>query len=420
MRVCIHRGSHEIGGNCVEIESQRQRLVLDVGLPLGAPREEATLPAVAGFLEPDPSLLGVIISHVHLDHFGLLTRVRPEVPRLVGTGGRKILEAAALFTGTHVDFSHAMELKDRRPLTMGPFRVTPFLMDHSAYDAYAIMVEADGHRLFYSGDFRGHGRKAVLFERLLAMPPQAIDVLLMEGSTLGRTGIDDQYPTEDELESQLVVHFRAIEGVALVCCSGQNIDRLVTVYRAALRSGRQFIADMYTACVLRAPGQASLPQPGHDNFRVFTPASQRRAIKRAKQFEVVAPFRNCPGCRIYSEHLAKQAARSVMLFRASMISDLEEAECLHGASLIWSLWSGYLKDESSRPLLEWLERRGIPLTHCHTSGHAPAADLKRLVDALTPKVVVPIHCNEPARFADLFDHVAMKCDGQWWDVGHES
>ena len=34
MRICIHRGTREIGGTCVEIESQGKRLVLDVGLPL--------------------------------------------------------------------------------------------------------------------------------------------------------------------------------------------------------------------------------------------------------------------------------------------------------------------------------------------------------------------------------------------------
>ena len=37
MQVCIHRGTKEIGGTCVEIESQDKRLVLDVGLPLDAP-----------------------------------------------------------------------------------------------------------------------------------------------------------------------------------------------------------------------------------------------------------------------------------------------------------------------------------------------------------------------------------------------
>jgi len=34
MRACIHRGTKEIGGTCIELESQGKRIVLDVGLPL--------------------------------------------------------------------------------------------------------------------------------------------------------------------------------------------------------------------------------------------------------------------------------------------------------------------------------------------------------------------------------------------------
>jgi ribonuclease J len=54
---------------------------------------------------------------------------------------------------------------------IGPFRVTPFLVDHSAYDAYGLLIESGGKRLFYSGDFRAHGRKGMLFDRLIAQPP---------------------------------------------------------------------------------------------------------------------------------------------------------------------------------------------------------------------------------------------------------
>ena len=44
-------------------------------------------------------------------------------------------------------------------IEIGPFRITPQLVDHSAFDAYALLVEADGKRVYYSGDFRAHGRK---------------------------------------------------------------------------------------------------------------------------------------------------------------------------------------------------------------------------------------------------------------------
>ena len=204
MRVCIHRGTHEIGGTCVELESQGKRIVLDVGLPLDAEGPDAPLPAVPGFVDRDPSLLGVFISHPHLDHYGLAHRLPADTPILIGPAARRILEAASVFVPGDVSFRNVTDLKDRTPIRLGPFTLTPYLMDHSAYDAYALLVEADGQRLFYSGDFRGHGRKGKLLDWLIARPPRDIDVLLMEGSTLGRSGIDDEYPTESELERRFV------------------------------------------------------------------------------------------------------------------------------------------------------------------------------------------------------------------------
>lgn len=60
MRLCIHRGTHEIGGTCIEIEAQGKRIILDIGLPLDAEAVDTPLPSVSGFLNPDPSLLGIL------------------------------------------------------------------------------------------------------------------------------------------------------------------------------------------------------------------------------------------------------------------------------------------------------------------------------------------------------------------------
>ena len=69
MRVCIHRGTQEVGGTCIEMESQGKRIVLDVGLPLEATDSIESLPRVEGFRERHESLLAVVISHPHLDHY---------------------------------------------------------------------------------------------------------------------------------------------------------------------------------------------------------------------------------------------------------------------------------------------------------------------------------------------------------------
>lgn len=157
-RVCIHRGAHQIGGTCVELECAGKRLVLDVGMPLdAADPQQVEMPDVPGLHNTDPALLGIVISHPHQDHYGLASRVPKGTTFLMGAATERILAAAADFTPSGATFDNVLHLRDRTPTTLGPFTVTPFLMDHSAYDAYAVLIEADGRRLFYTGDLRGQG-----------------------------------------------------------------------------------------------------------------------------------------------------------------------------------------------------------------------------------------------------------------------
>jgi ribonuclease J len=93
VRVRIHRGTQEIGGSCIEVASANgERIVLDVGRPLWAEwDDDVATPAVAGFVE-DPSLVGVVISHPHLDHYGLLRQVRADVPIFIGREAESLLK----------------------------------------------------------------------------------------------------------------------------------------------------------------------------------------------------------------------------------------------------------------------------------------------------------------------------------------
>ena len=125
------------------------------------------LPDIKGLDGNDPSLMGVLISHPHLDHFGLLTHISEKIPVGIGAAARRILKAARPFLpGNWPIPAEGWNFRSGQPLEIGPFSVTPFLIDHSAYDSYALQIKSEEECVFYSWDFRNHGRKTALFERM--------------------------------------------------------------------------------------------------------------------------------------------------------------------------------------------------------------------------------------------------------------
>lgn len=416
MRAKIHRGAHEIGGSCVEVEARGQRIVLDLGRPLTAARDEdVPLPDVAGLADgSDPGLLGVLVSHSHADHWGLIGSLPASVPVYAGAASARILAEAA-FWSSGIDLQVAGNLAHRRPFELGPFRITPFLNDHSAFDAYSLLIEADGRSLFYSGDFRGHGRKAGIFEELLRKPPQPVHALVMEGTNLRSTAGEAHSLTEADLEMTCAEIFRRTAGLALLTFSAQNVDRLATVYRAALRSDRDLVIDLYTASIAVATGNPKIPHPGAEwpHVKVYVPLWQRVKVKEAAEFgrtAAVKPY------RVFESELAADPSRYVIKTDRDTLAALDRADALGGAHAIWSLWEGYLTEPSGARLTSTLAAHGVPLTVAHTSGHACVSDLQRLATALDPARVVPIHTENPERFPALFGQVDAQPDGVWWKV----
>lgn len=412
MKVRIHRGASEIGGSCVELAADDARLLLDPGRPLSAPRDaDLPLPAVDGLDGAASGLLGIVLSHAHLDHYGLMAGVPSTVPVFAGQATAGILREAAFFSPAGIELRLADALRHQEPLRIGPFTVTPLLADHSAFDAYSLVVEAGGRRLLYTGDLRAHGRKRT-FERMLAQPPK-VDVVLLEGTRLGREASAEGQLTEDDIEMELAHLASATDGALLVFSPAQNIDRLVSVYRACRRVGRTLVVDLYTAIIAKATGRSTIPRPGFPALRVYVPQRQRVLVKESRQFERVESIR---GVRVFAEEIAADPGAFCLLMQPSTLRELVRSGCLTGATAVWSMWDGYLREASGERVRRELDEAGIPMRSVHASGHATVEDLRRLAAALDPARIVPIHTSAPERYAETFDRVERHADGEWWQV----
>ena len=429
MTATIYRGTCEIGGTLIELTKGTTRLLFDAGYPLflngdliddgvaKLPQEElfklGVLPSIEGLYKWDsPNFDGIIISHAHIDHYGLLKYIHPYIPVYMSAGTKKLIEASQIFKICEQYPINAKLFKMYESFNVGGFTVKPYLIDHSAFDAAAFEIHAGDKTVIYSGDFRGHGRKTACLDRFIKHVAKQADVLFTEGTMVSRS--DELTITEDELESAVVDELKSQTGITLVQSSSQNIDRIVSFYRAALRLGKIFVVDVYTANVLYELHTLGnkIPCPSYDKLKVFFPYRLTQKVFNEIGGKYAWRFSKY---RMSREQLETQQNEVVMLVRPSMQKDLERSN-LSGGHFFYSMWQGYRDSAYQQGFEDWLNGKGFRYIYLHTSGHAKVSDIRRVIDGLAPKKIVPIHTLQPDTFLKYSVKVELQKDERAFEI----
>lgn len=403
MRIVIHRGSNEIGGTCIQLSTDSTTILLDLGQPLSKESKNINVAA----LRPD----AVLVSHPHQDHFGLIDELAPSVPVYISGLGKSLIDAIRVFLARDRPPNTFRHFKPWEQFHVGDFRITPYLVDHSASDAYAFLVEAEGKRVFYSGDFRAHGRKSVLFQKMIAKPPEDIDLLFLEGTMLNRS--NDEFPTEGDVEEKVLETIREQENISFLITSSQNIDRVVSGFRACQRTGKTLVIDIYTAWVLEQMKQVtnSVPAMEWDQVGLYATYGQDRTLKNNPDF--FGDFRKrAYRQRVTKEDLQKAPADYLYVGKMSHHRSIDLYKAERPVNVIYSQWLGYLKctNEEYFGAEEFAAYRHDPqvnFVYAHTSGHATVEDLQTFAEALKPRKLVPVHTEYGNKFSELFDNTSQ-------------
>ena len=424
MKIVIHRGTQEIGGTCVEITTDQTRILIDFGMPLVDARKEPfdsktligrsiddlkkskILPDIRGLYDTEEkSIDAILISHSHMDHYGLLSYVHNDIPVYMSQGAQELIDVSSIFTPNKIGKVNSRIINAKKAFNIGDIKITPYLVDHSAFDALAFLIEADGKRLFYSGDFRAHGRKSVLFKKIIDNPPKDIDCLLMEGSMLGRE--NKKYKDEVSVQTRMEEILKSANNITFLFASSQNIDRLVSAYKACLKTDSTFVIDIYTAYILDMLQKVSehIPQFNWRNVRVKFTKNQADNLANKVSTKLLYHYNTK---KIELSEINKNKNKFLMLARDNSIFPkiIKGIDKIEGSKIIYSMWNGYLTDKFK----EYCVDKGLSIEEVHTSGHATVEDLKTFADAINPKKLIPIHTFEAARYPTLFRNVEILKD----------
>ena len=370
MKIIIHRGTHQIGGIATEISTKKTRIIIDMGDELSFDPDFVSSPLdIPGVTDTNGKCDAVFFTHYHGDHTGQMTRIRDDIPLYAGALSKDIMLMSAEHS-YHKDQALCDRIKTIQTfnggeeLIIGDIRITQWSIDHSACDSYLFLIEADGKRILYTGDFRTHGFRGKALPKILRKVGK-VDVLITEGTTLSRP--DEQPMTEQVLQQKIKEYMKQYKYVYVMCAS-TNLERICALSKAVPR-GKYFICDAY---------QKKLLELVEQHWGGLSPL-----------------FRNLKKTVYGDNILQAMRERGFLLtvrdnrdFR-NIINKFDREQSI----MLYSMWDGYrTKPGSTIPDFLNLAGNWEPL---HTSGHASHDALKMVVELAAPKTVIPMHSDNP-------------------------
>ena len=368
MKITIHRGTHQIGGSAIEISTKSTRIILDFGNELSL--DEKYIPKnlnIEGVTVSIPNCDGIVISHYHMDHLGQLTSALPDIPLYMG----ELSKVIALIGSEYQDKDLYLRLlgantfRGGEAFTIGDIRIRPLVIDHSAADSYMFVIEAEGKRVLYTGDFRMHGLRHHVLEKLVSTYIGKVDVLITEGTSLAR-GVDE-HRSEDSVLEDISSYIQDGKYV-FVMCSSTNIDRIMGIWQN-MPTDKVLICDAYQKRILDT---------------VIDNVYYESSLYRRHDSPLV--LNKGPYPKYYMDHGFVSLVRGTENF-VSHIKEFPKDD----VRIIYSMWTGYIEENL---LLQDLLNT-YPSYICHASGHVSKNNLVQFMEWVNPDIVIPVHTDTP-------------------------
>ncbi len=408
LKINILQGFGEVGGNCITLNDKDNTLVFDQGIRFsrfrkyynanvqpGGPSEMEKLHIVPDVQEYKT----FFISHLHLDHLGLLHRLNPDTT--VYVPNNDVFDAfiepyknANNWT-TYVSPSIGVTVKDVRSNNEN---VIPIPVSHSAYPAYSLYYDNGDDRVLYTGDLRissllksidenyyNRTHNKTLLEEYEEKGYDT-DVLIIEGTNFSSpTSPLNPYDFTAQVSTIFQNHSNS-----LIFFSVDPIDLesilsilLLTKERTFVVSGKRLIKmlrfwiDYFNL-----------------NFNVYQLSSEDLEFPEITEDEIKSNPQN------YVILIAK--GEYLDTFRRN---ELDTAPVL--VSLSTEARSETGEDESVED--RWLRMLGFIAYRLRISGHYYPYELKYILDTIRPKKIVPIHTKSPKTLCEYAKKLGYNC-----------
>jgi ribonuclease J len=382
LRVIPLGGLGAIGRNMTVFEYDGKLLVVDCGVlfpDVEQPGVDLILPDFAPILDRLEDVQAIVLTHGHEDHIGAVPYLlahKPDIP-LVGSEFTLALVEAKL-AERRLD-PYTLTVREGGVERLGPFECEFFAVNHSIPDALAVAVRTPAGLVLHTGDFKmdqvpldGRITDLAGFARLGA---EGVDLLLSDSTNAEVPGF---VTPERDIGPVLSSIFGKASGRIIVASFASHVHRVQQVMDSAWEFdrkvaliGRSMVRNMGIA---RDLGLLRIPEGllvGLDEA-THLPPDEIVFMSTGSQGEPMSAL----GRMSTGDHRHITIAPGDTVVLAS------------------SLVPG--NETSVYRVINQLSRAGATVVHketakVHVSGHAPAGELRYLLNVTRPSNLMPVH-----------------------------
>ena len=383
IRVTPLGGLGEIGGNIMVFETEKEAILVDVGMSF--PDEtmhgvDILIPDFAYLREIKDKVVGIVITHAHEDHIGAMPYLYKEMQfPIYGTP----LPLAMI--GNKFDEHHIKEhrkyfnpIVKREVYKIGnDFEVEWMHMTHSILDSSSVAITTEAGTVIHTGDFKidytpVDGYTADL-HRLAHYGEKGVLCLLSDS-----TNSHNPTPTGSELSVAPALDriFAKAEGRVLLSTFSSNIHRVQQAIQYGVKYGRK-------VCVI-----------GRSMERNIEIAMQYDYIKFPKNIFIDADeVARMNDKEVLIVTTGSQGEANSALFRMS-IGEHRHIKIKPTDLIVLSSRAIPGNEGSISGMLNHLQRAGASVAmskDIHVSGHASMEEQKLMLRLVNPKFFLPIH-----------------------------
>ena len=214
----FYSGLKTIGGTIISIQYGKSRVIFDFGLVYNPStnifdgqinlRETAMrrdylklglLPKIDGIYSEEtpihePSILPasksdvntvILISHLHLDHMGVMGMIDPSIPVLMTDDSLRLYSILDTIGENIPGNRPYTSVPYNDSFSIGDIKITPLQVDHDVLGACAFHIETPTGSLVYTGDLRMHGAHPEYISSFIEQAKElGFDAIITEGTTL--------------------------------------------------------------------------------------------------------------------------------------------------------------------------------------------------------------------------------------------